>query len=63
MLFQLEKERADKCKGRTHQFFGLGSSNRTSSPLTAAVANSSPPADDGQELDDLISALRLADFY
>ena len=63
VLFQLEKERADKRKGRTCQFFGLGSSNKTSSPSTAAVANSNPPADDGQELDDLISALRSADIF
>ena len=47
----------------TRQFFGLGSSNKTSLPSTAAVANSNPPADDGQELDDLISALRSADIF
>ena len=62
-LFQLEKERADhKCKSRMRQFFGLGSSSKTSP--TAAVANSNSPADDGQSLDDLITALRsAADFY
>ena len=63
LLFQLEKERADKPKSRTRQFFGLGSSNKTSSPSTAVVANSNPPADDAQELDDLISALRSADIF
>ena len=63
VLFQLEKEKADKRKGRTRQFFGLGSSNKTASPSTAAVANSNPPADDEQELDDLISALRSADIF
>ena len=55
-MFQLEKERTEKRKSRTHQFFGLGSSNKTSSPSTAAVANSNPPADDGQ-------ALRSADIF
>ena len=63
VLFQLEKERADKRKGHTCQFFGLGSSNETSSPSNAAIANSNPPADDEQELDDLISALRSADIF
>ena len=62
-MFQLEKERTEKRKSRTRQFFGLGSSNKISSPSTAAVANSNPPADDGQELDDLISALRSADIF
>ena len=62
-MFQLEKERTEKCKSRARLFFGLGSSNKTSSPCTAAVANSNPTADDGQELDDLISALRSADIF
>ena len=62
LLFQLEQQRAEKRKSRTRQFFGLGSSNKTSSPSTA-VATSNPPADDGQELDDLISALRSADIF
>ena len=62
LLFQLERERNEKRKSRTCQFFGLGSSNKTSSPSTA-VANSNPPADDGQELDDLISALRSGDIF
>ena len=56
----MEKEQAEKRKSRTCQFFGLGgSSNKTSSPSTAAPA----AADDGQELDDLISALRSADIF
>ena len=42
VLFQLEKERVDKCRSCTCQLFGLGSSNKTSSPSTAAVANSNP---------------------
>jgi len=52
----MEKEQAEKRKSCTHQFFGLGSSNKTPSPSTAA-------ADDGQELDDLISAFRSADIF
>ena len=59
----MAKEREEKRKSRTRQFFGLGGSNKTSSPSTAAVATSNPPADDGQELDDLISALRSADIF
>ena len=55
----MEKEQAEKRKSCTHQFFGLGSSNKTPSPSTTAPA----AADDGQELDDLISALRSADIF
>ena len=62
LLLQMERERDNKRKSRTRQFFGLGSSTKTSLPSTAA-ATSNPPADDGQELDDLISALRSADIF
>ena len=58
----MQRERDNKRKSRTRQFFGLGSGNKTSSPSTAAATNN-PPADDGQELDDLISALRSADIF
>ena len=62
LLHQMERD--NKHKSRTHQFFGLqlGGSNKTSSPSTAAATNN-PLADDGQELDDLISALRSADIF
>ena len=69
LIIQLERERAEKRKGRTRQFFGLGSSNKGSS---SSAAKNNPPTttttaanddDGGQELDDLISALRSADIF
>lgn len=58
----MEKERAEKRKSRTLQFFGLGGSSKKPS-TTTADSKPSTAADDGQELDDLISALRSADIF
>jgi len=62
----MEKERAEKRKSRTRSFFGLGGGNKSSNSAaaTTAAANSNvQPTDDGQELDDLICALRSGDIF
>ena len=59
----MEKERAEKRKSRTRSFFGLGGGNKSSVTATAAANTNVQPTDDGQELDDLISALRSGDIF
>ena len=57
----MEKERTEKRKSRTRGFFGLGGGNKSSA---ASTTNTDvQPTDDGQELDDLISALRSGDIF
>jgi len=60
----MEKERAEKRKSRTRGFFGLGGGNKSSATAAASATNTDvQPTDDGQELDDLISALRSGDVF